>query len=75
MLLSSVSPVRASPFMKKLRECFGKAISQRLHHDSIVIIMVGLKLLRQFVRTVSDSDRKSPEVIGSAGFSRRNIVG
>jgi hypothetical protein len=60
--------------MKCFGECFSKTISQRLDHDSTVIVMLLFIFLCQFVYTKAGAHSKHANIISNAAFLRCDKV-
>ncbi len=76
LFLGYVGPeLLAHPFMDQFGEGLGKAIGQRLHHDGVVVVALGLVGRRQLLDAVTGGDREATDPVRLAAVLRGDEVG
>ena len=65
----------AHPLVQVFGKGLGKSVGQRLEQDRVVVVVIRLKHRNLFFHLVTGGDGKPAEVVGDAGFLRRDPVG
>src|SRR5690606_20282219 len=74
VFLPAVAPLAASPLVEVLGKGLRQPVGDRLDHDRVVIVVVEIKLPREFVAADAGGDGKSPDVVDSPRVDRRDEV-
>ena len=75
LLVGAVAPLAARARVQVLGERLGEPVGERLHHDRVVVVEVLLERAREVVGLDARGDRKRTDVVGDAGFERRDEIG
>ena len=73
--VAAVAPFVADALVQALGEGFGEAIGDGFGHDGVVVVVVGAEAVAQFLQADPAGDGEGADVIGQAGFLRRDEVG
>ena len=63
LLVATVTPFFPNAFMQILGEGLGEAVGERLGHDGVVVVVVGLEFFDEFFEAVTGGDGEGAEVI------------
>jgi hypothetical protein len=74
-LVRAVAPVLARACVQVFRKRFGEPIGERLHHDGVIVVVIGFVPPHELVRAESSGYRKGAKVIDDPALGRRNEVG
>ena len=71
----AVAPLAARLAVQPLRERLGQPVGQRLGHDRVVVVELGLEAARDLVGAEARGDRERADVVAHAARARRHVVG
>ena len=75
VLVAAVAPLVAHALVQALGEGFGEAVGEGLGHDGVVVVVLGAEAVAEFLEADAAGDGEGADVVGQAGFLRRDEVG
>ncbi len=75
MFVAAVAPFVAHALVEAFGEGFGETVGYCFGHDGVVVVVVGAEAVGQFLEADAAGDGEGADVVGQAGFFRRDEVG